>query len=69
MKHCLIDHSTANKIIINTRLNDQYECAKQSYQGGSLYMGQVLQQAFSVVDGGVQFRIGVLPLAIQVFST
>lgn len=45
----------------------QYD--QRSYQWCSLYVGKVLQQALSVVDGGVQLRIWGLPLAIQVFST
>lgn len=32
-------------------------------------MCKVLQQALSVVDGGVELRIGVLPLPIQILST
>ena len=32
-------------------------------------MYKVLQQALSVVDGGVELRIGVLPLPIQILST
>lgn len=41
----------------------------RSYQWCPLYLCKVLQQALSVVDGGVELRIGILPLTIQIFST
>lgn len=40
-----------------------------SYQWCSLYVCKVLQQALSVVDGGVEIKVGILPLAIQILST
>ncbi|KAF3851157.1 hypothetical protein F7725_012929 [Dissostichus mawsoni] len=41
----------------------------RSYQWCSLYVCKVLQQALSVVDGGVELKVGILPLAIQILST
>lgn len=62
-------YGKSNRRYLTLLLHYYYGSATPSYQGCSLYMCQVLQQALSVVDGGVQLWTGVLPLAIQVFST
>lgn len=62
-------YGKSNRRKVTLLLHYYYGSATLSYQRCSLYMCQVLQQALSVVDGGVQLRTGVLPLAIQVFST
>lgn len=51
------------------RERGKIQVKRKPYQWCSLYVCKVLQQALSVVDGGVELGIGVLPLAIQILST